>query len=71
MGKTLSTFCHLCNNGCGMKVHVEKGRIVKAEGDPAHPVSLGGLCPKGLAAVQLEYDDKRLLHPLKRKGGKR
>ncbi len=70
MSKTISTICHLCNNGCGMQVWLENDRIVKVEGDPNHPVSLGGLCPKGLAAVQLEYDDKRILHPLRRKGAR-
>ena len=67
-GKVISTICHLCNNGCGMKVWLEKDRIVKVEGDASHPVSLGSLCTRWLAATQLECDSKRILHPLIRRG---
>ena len=68
MAKIVKTVCQMCNRYCGMNVYVENGKMVKAEGMLESPVSLGGLCPKGLSAVQYEYDEKRLMHPLKRVG---
>lgn len=68
MAEIIGTVCQMCNRFCGMNVHVKSGRIVKVEGMPSHGVSRGGLCPRGLAAVQYEYDAKRLMHPLARVG---
>lgn len=67
--EVVRTICQMCDTGgCGIKVWREKGEIVKVEGDPDNPLSLSGLCAKGMAAVQLEYTDRRILHPLRRKG---
>jgi len=30
--------------GCGMRLYVKDGRLVKVEGDPDHPISQGRLC---------------------------
>jgi anaerobic selenocysteine-containing dehydrogenase len=68
MTEIVKTTCYMCIRGCGMDAYVEQGRMVKAEGMREHLISQGGLCPKGLAAVQYEYDPGRLLHPLKRTG---
>ena len=68
MAEIVKTICYMCTRGCGMDVYVEQGRMVKVEGMREHLISRGGLCPRGLAAVQHEYDPKRLLHPLKRTG---
>jgi anaerobic selenocysteine-containing dehydrogenase len=38
------------------------------EGDPAHPLNRGILCPKGHASVEYLYHPDRLLKPLKRVG---
>jgi anaerobic selenocysteine-containing dehydrogenase len=46
-----------------MDVHVKDSKIIKVEGARDYPTSLGGLCPKGLSAVQFEYDPKRVLQP--------
>ena len=68
MAKCVNTVCGMCNNVCGMKTYVDDGRIMKVEGLPDHVASKGGLCPKGFAALEYEYDPKRLRKPLKRKG---
>jgi anaerobic selenocysteine-containing dehydrogenase len=51
-----------------MKAYVENEKITKVEGLPNHVASNGGLCPRGLSAVEYEYDPKRLKNPLKRDG---
>lgn len=68
MAKCVNTVCGMCNNVCGMKTYVDDGEIIKVEGLPGHIASGGGLCPKGFAAVEYEYDPKRLRKPLKREG---
>ena len=62
--------CKMCHGGCGVLVHVRDGEIVKVEGDPDSPMNKGRLCPKGLASLEHIYNPERLLHPLKRKGGR-
>ncbi len=68
MADIVKTLCSMCGRYCGMNAYVENGKIIKVEGMPEHPVNRGSLCPRGLAAVQYEYDPKRLMHPLKRVG---
>ncbi len=51
-----------------MHVRCRDGRVVKPEGNPSHPVSRGGLCPRGQSAPQGLYDPDRVRGPLKRKG---
>ena len=68
MTDIIKTICQMCNRCCGMNVHVEDGRMVMVEGMPEHPASKGGLCAKGLSAVQYEYDPARITRPVKRVG---
>ncbi|MBI3490984.1 MAG: molybdopterin-dependent oxidoreductase [Acidobacteria bacterium] len=42
----------------------------KLEGQATHPISQGGLCPRGQAAIQITYHPDRLTHPLKRTGAR-
>ncbi|MBP1723768.1 MAG: molybdopterin oxidoreductase, partial [Deltaproteobacteria bacterium] len=56
--------------GCGLRVHVEDGKIVKVEGDPDSPLNRGTVCGKGIAQVERLNHPDRLLHPLKRIGGR-
>lgn len=65
------TVCPYCSVGCGMLAHVENGRLINLEGDPDHPISEGSLCPKGSAAFQFAYNERRLQKALYRKPGAR
>jgi anaerobic selenocysteine-containing dehydrogenase len=62
------TLCRMCGRYCGLNVTLEGNRMVKVEGMPEHYASKGGICGKGLASAQFEYDPKRLIYPLKRIG---
>jgi anaerobic selenocysteine-containing dehydrogenase len=78
--------CPLCPGGCGVTVRimeadvevirdgqpgvVRKGVAKKLEGNPAHPISQGGLCARGQAAIQVTYHPDRIAHPLKRAGAR-
>ncbi len=62
--------CQACPGGCGILVRVVDGKAVKIEGNPAHPVNRGRLCPIGQAGLQLLYNPDRIKGPLKKVGGK-
>lgn len=78
------SICTLCPAGCGLLVRVmqgdaeilrngERGVLAmglakKIEGNPAHPVNKGALCPRGQAGLQVTYHPDRLQHPLVRTG---
>jgi anaerobic selenocysteine-containing dehydrogenase len=80
------SMCPVCRAGCGVMVRVIEGdaEVVrnsqrgvmkmalarKLEGNQAHPVSQGALCPRGQAAIQLTYHPDRIAHPLKRSGSR-
>ncbi|GGK72055.1 molybdopterin-containing oxidoreductase family protein [Amphritea balenae] len=63
-----NTVCNQCGAGCGVMVKVMEGRAKKIEGNPAHPVNQGKLCPLGQAGLQVLYNPDRLRNPLKRTG---
>lgn len=56
--------CH--NVGCGLKVFVKDGKLVKVEGDPESPITKGRLCIRCLTAKEFVYHKDRLLYPMKR-----
>ena len=56
--------CH--NLGCGLKVFVKDGKLVKVEGDEENPISKGRLCVRCLTAKEYYYHKDRILHPMKR-----
>lgn len=60
---TLATTCRECPAGCGVHATHHDGRVTKLEGNPAHPISRGALCPRGQAAVQGLYAPERLAVP--------
>lgn len=66
--ETIRSTCGFCHIGCGILVHMEGGRVSKVEGDKAHPLNRGLLCPKGHASVEYLYHPNRVLRPLKRVG---
>ena len=66
-----NAYSPLCSGGCGAKlrlVDAESGlRGVKVEGNPADPVTQGGICPVCLSGLQYFYNDAiRVKYPMKR-----
>ena len=61
--------CRECPAGCGVLIKSREGRVIKIEGNPNHPLSRGGLCSRGQAALQGLYDPDRVRTPMVREGG--
>lgn len=61
--KKLATLCKLGGDAYGIKVKTVAGNPVTAEGNPDHPLSLGGICPLGAASVQMLYSPARIKNP--------
>jgi len=65
--KEVTNICCYCSGGCGTICSSRDGELINLEGDPDHPVNLGGLCPKGAAMWGLRNvvtaDRKAKLHP--------
>lgn len=59
-----------CHGGCGQKLLVEDGRLVKIEGDENNPFNQGRSCPRVLALKQYMYHPDRITRPLKRVGAR-
>lgn len=66
----ITSTCLVCPARCGIRARVVDGRLVRITGNPLHPMSRGGLCPRGLAAVQTLYHPERLDSPLVRMGSR-
>jgi menaquinone reductase, molybdopterin-binding-like subunit len=78
------SICTLCPAGCGLLVRVmpgeaevvrngqlgllKMGLAKKLEGNPAHPINQGKLCPRGQAGLQVTYHPDRIKGPLVRNG---
>ena len=60
--------CLLCPAHCGIRARLIDGEFSRIDGNPLHPVSQGGLCPKGRAGIQLLYHPGRLTGPVQRVG---
>lgn len=70
-GTTVHSVCpHDCADTCSIITHVEEGRLVRVEGNPAHPVTQGFLCRKVARSPERIYGPDRLRHPLRRVGPK-
>lgn len=52
--------------GCGMKLHIKDGRLIKVEGDPEHPITQGRLCIRCLTLPEYTYHPQRIIYPMKR-----
>ena len=66
----VSSVCQACPGACGILVRVMDGKAVKIEGNPAHPVNKGKLCPLGQAGIQVLYNPDRIKGPMKKIGGR-
>uniref|UniRef100_UPI004056406F molybdopterin-containing oxidoreductase family protein n=1 Tax=Candidatus Electronema sp. TaxID=2698783 RepID=UPI004056406F len=67
------TSCEMCFWKCGVIAKVQKNKdgvdeVVKLEGNPLHPQSLGKLCARGQAGIGQLYDPDRLKRPMIRTG---
>jgi hypothetical protein len=58
--KTRYTTCALCPAGCAVRARLVGEQPVALMGVPAHPLSLGALCPFGLTGHHLPYHPERL-----------
>ena len=61
---------HDCPDTCAMLFEVEDGRLTGVRGNPAHPMTRGGLCVKLKDYEKRHYHPDRLLHPMRRTGAK-
>ncbi len=64
----VSSTCVLCPAHCGIRARLVDGGFTRIDGNSLHPVSQGGLCPKGRAGIQLAYHPGRLEGPVQRVG---
>lgn len=62
--------CGYCGVGCGLYIGVKEGKAVYTKGNPAHPVNMGTLCPKGLSEHEMIHSPERVTSPKIRKNGK-
>jgi molybdopterin-containing oxidoreductase family iron-sulfur binding subunit len=63
-----ATTCRECAAACGIIAETRDGRVIKLEGNPAHPLNRGALCARGQASLQGLYNPDRLRVPLQRDG---
>ena len=68
----IPTTCFNCESACGLLAYVEKKdlSVTKLTGNPAHPGSRGRNCAKGPATINQLDDPERILHPMRRAGGR-
>ncbi|MBA3520485.1 MAG: hypothetical protein H0T75_23240, partial [Rhizobiales bacterium] len=62
------TTCYMCACRCGIKVHLNDGRIRYIEGTREHPVNRGVICGKGAAGIMNQMSPAKLRKPLVRVG---
>src|SRR5262249_12692334 len=53
-----------CPAGCGLVAKNRDGRVIKLEGNPDHPISMGALCIRGQAGLQGLYHPDRFRGPV-------
>lgn len=68
---TYPTTCWECSTCCGALATVRDGRVAEVGPNRSHPYSKGAFCIKGIrGAPGITYADNRLLHPMRRIGGR-
>lgn len=69
--ETVRLVCgHDCPDMCSLLAHVDKGRVVRIEGDPNQPFTAGFACAKVNRDTELVHSPERLATPLRRVGAK-
>lgn len=66
MKKEVKSLCRMCDDHCGINVHVENNEIVDIQGNKDHVWNQGRLCIKGRAGVDFVNAPDRIRKPLKR-----
>lgn len=67
----LPSVCALdCPDTCALHITVENGKVLKLEGNPAHPITRGFACAKMYRYPERHEHPDRLLYPLRRVGCK-
>lgn len=64
----IKTSCRACIASCAVLAHVKNGRVIRIEGNPESPMSMGGVCAKGMAGIQALYHPNRNKYPMRRVG---
>ena len=64
------SICRICHGGCGARITVKDGKVIKVKGDPDSPMNQGWMCIKGLKTPEIVNHPDRLREPLRRKKGK-
>jgi anaerobic selenocysteine-containing dehydrogenase len=62
------TTCALCDARCGILGFLKNGHLRGLLGNPNDPNSRGRICIRGLAGMNLQEDEERLLYPMARQG---
>ncbi len=68
--RQVQTFCRICSAHCGLSIRVDGEQIVEVAGDRLHPLSQGYTCAKGRQLGRVHVHERRLDHPLARRGEK-
>ncbi len=66
VSRLVPTICGMCDYGCGVVAYLQGNVLLKIEGNYNHSHSLGKICARGSAGVQLLYNPQRLKEPLKK-----
>jgi formate dehydrogenase major subunit len=67
--KAFHGVCPYCAVGCAQLIYAKDNKIIDIEGDPDTPHTLGRLCPKGAATIQLSNNPLRPTKALYRAPG--
>ena len=62
--------CPNCEAICGLELTVEDNKVIDIRGNKDDLMSLGHVCPKGVALMELNDDPDRLRTPMVRKNGR-
>jgi len=68
MAETRYTFCHICEQCCGLAVTVEDDRIVEIQPDRENPYSWRDYCVKGARSRETMEHPLRIRAPMRRVG---
>ncbi len=55
---TKKAACHFCPSRCGILLHIANHKLIKVQGDPSDPVSMGWTCAQGRGEVRKRYRRK-------------